>query len=159
MKLTLLLWVLLASSIAISQNAKRTSLGMSGSTHKLQDKYVSASVGQQSVTGTFTNESTTIIQGFQQPLLQVVALPNAQQSLKAVVFPNPMDALLNIQFQEQINEVVSFSIFSITGQLVKTQTNKGIRKTTLSVADLASGNYVLAIEANGQTFTTKLIKN
>lgn len=159
MKLVLLIWLLLSSSIAISQNTQRTTLSMSGSAKIHNGTYVSQSVGQQSVIGTFTNGATVVRQGFQQPLIRVVSLPQVQQGLKAVVYPNPMYASLNIQFQEQIDAMVTLRIFNISGQLVQTKTLEGIRKMMLDVSNLSSGNYILSIEAQGQSFTTKLIKN
>ena len=70
-----------------------------------------------------------------------------QQSDRLVVYPNPVNDKLTIEWEEGN---VSLEIYSFTGVLVYSQ-NVGDNKVTLSLSDLPNGTYF--IKVTGETFS------
>lgn len=73
------------------------------------------------------------------------------------VYPNPVNNILNIDVQNTI-EVESMAIYDILGQLVIAIPNaKNISK--IDVSKLTTGNYLLKMNTDKGTSSTKIIKN
>lgn len=66
------------------------------------------------------------------------------------IFPNPASDVLNIQTETTINEI---SIVDLSGMVVANGTNN-----TISVANLASGMYVIHVTTEGGAFTKTFVK-
>lgn len=150
--------MLFACITATAQKTQRSSLGMTGSSAIIQDKYVAATVGQQSVIGASINEVAGVRQGFQQPLLRVESLPNVVNNLTVTIYPNPVDATLQIAFDSELKSPANFSIFNVLGQQVFSEKQIPKKQTSLDVSRLSSGNYILKIDIENQSFSTKIIK-
>ncbi|MBC7605428.1 MAG: T9SS type A sorting domain-containing protein [Burkholderiales bacterium] len=73
------------------------------------------------------------------------------------IYPNPADAVLNIDSKKQI-AVSSISIYNTLGQLVIVVPNAE-NVATVDVSSLRSGNYFLKIISDKGTSSTKFIKN
>jgi len=163
MKLKLCIFLLCLTGLQLSaQNLQRATLGNSGASTEINNSdeiyYVSQSVGQSSVTGTFNNESHTIRQGFQQPPIRVVINIEADYDLNAIVYPNPVDSFITIQFNEQLTHSINIVVYDISGKLVL---NKSLRPETsvnLDLSFLASGTYMLNITSENKRFLARLIK-
>ena len=70
------------------------------------------------------------------------------------VYPNPANDFINISNSDKIK---SKTIYSITGQLVKKETNQNEK---IDISNLQQGVYLLEIETtNNQKFTKKIVKN
>jgi len=72
------------------------------------------------------------------------------------VFPNPAKANLQINVPEGF-ENATITIGNLVGKTIKVYTTTSTH-TNIDISELASGMYVLRIEANGTQFTKKLIK-
>jgi hypothetical protein len=73
------------------------------------------------------------------------------------LYPNPAHTTFNIATTTGI-EFTKAELFTITGQKVKEITGNSV--TTISIADLASGMYVVkTTDANGTIYNNRLIKN
>ncbi len=66
------------------------------------------------------------------------------------VYPNPATNVLNITSAEQVKSV---SIYTITGELVNTYSEK-----TINIANLTQGMYIVAIHTNDGVTQTRIIK-
>jgi hypothetical protein len=79
---------------------QRSTLGMAGSSTQIvvgdAEYYVSSSVGQRSVIGTLSNEQYTVRQGFQQPPIRVMAIPEIATSLNTSIYPNPVSDFVTV---------------------------------------------------------------
>ncbi|MBC8757672.1 S8 family serine peptidase [Kordia sp. YSTF-M3] len=72
------------------------------------------------------------------------------------VFPNPAKAIVQIKLPEGF-ENATITVGTLVGKTVKTYTTNTTYKN-IDISELASGMYLLRIEANGVQFTKKLIK-
>jgi hypothetical protein len=71
-------------------------------------------------------------------------------------FPNPSSDYLNIQTDISWD---NYQIYSLTGQLVRAQEAVGNETTRVNISDLQQGMYLLKIEVNGQSMTSRFVKN
>jgi len=67
------------------------------------------------------------------------------------IYPNPVQDILNIESQLQIEAV---KIYSLQGQLVKEDATNRV-----DVSQLTSGLYFIQLSVDGKTVTKKFIKN
>ncbi|MEE9350054.1 MAG: T9SS type A sorting domain-containing protein [Flavobacteriaceae bacterium] len=70
------------------------------------------------------------------------------------LYPNPIKDILNIGSQEEITQV---SIYNLLGKLVKT-VQPNATTSNIDLSDLATGIYMVKIEANEKVSTQKIIK-
>ncbi|MFK5983161.1 MAG: T9SS type A sorting domain-containing protein [Flavobacteriaceae bacterium] len=163
MKLTILTILFGVFSISMgAQNLQRSSLGSSGSSTEITSSdntyYISQSVGQNSVTGTLINGENTIRQGFQQPPIRVEIIADDNSDLGAVVFPNPVETYVTVQFTEVLKSNINVMIYDITGKLIF-DTNKNPTNTfNLDMSSFSSGIYLLNLTSGNKKFTARLIK-
>lgn len=73
----------------------------------------------------------------------------SQNNLKVALYPNPVRDILNIELE---NEIKSIEIYNLQGQKVVSSNQKQV-----SVAELASGIYMIRIEDENNGVTTKRI--
>jgi hypothetical protein len=153
----------LTSSLVFSQNVQRSSLGSSGDTKEVVIKnkhyYISQSVGQSSVIGTFTNGSKTIRQGFQQPLIKVEYISSLDNHLNASVYPNPVSTYVTILFNETLKTSTDILIYDTTGKLVYNKSQEPTDSFKVDMSYLASGVYLLNLTSGNKKFIARLIKN
>ena len=73
--------------------------------------------------------------------------------LTCKVYPNPVITTMNLEYEIKEDADVSFQLYSVTGNMVKTIRNKrrpvGKYTETMDCSGIQPGNYVLRIEANG----------
>lgn len=69
--------------------------------------------------------------------------------LNATIFPNPASEVLTIEISQSANSLVTFELYSATGQLVKTQTVYGGVQTQIEVSDLDAGLYFYRLIGEG----------
>lgn len=80
-----------------------------------------------------------------------LSVNNANASVIGL-YPNPAQTKLTIKTTENIKSV---AVYSVLGQLVKTESSK-----TVDVADLSNGTYLLRVTLeNGKVISEKFIKN
>lgn len=87
--------------------------------------------------------------------------PTAENPSGILVYPNPSNHLLNIEYFVEHNSELNICLFDIVGNLVyemplsKTQT--GIIHKTIDVSLYRQGIYILRVINNGQSFSKKII--
>lgn len=163
MKVYSSLLLCLCTFATYAQQVQRSSLGVGGSSGSFQSGdetlYVSSSVGQQSVIGTFSNDALQLRQGFQQPPITVLPIANTSSDIDAVVFPNPVVSLVTIQFKEVLTGPIENTIYDLTGKIIKQDSKEASKMYTLDLTTLSTGTYVLVVSQNGREFSKRLIKN
>lgn len=123
---------------------------------------VKQTVGQQSITGSSTNNDYVVIQGFQQSYWAKYIASNkieAVEGISTITYPNPFTETINFQFSKPITDEISISIFDILGRLVYEQKKK-IDNTilTIDLARLPTSEYLVRIHSNNFNYYTKIIK-
>ena len=85
--------------------------------------------------------------------------PSFKSDLKA--YPNPAEDMLNIEFELNSSENVSYSVFNNNGQVVRTANSRllpaGKNKIQIQTRDLRSGFYYVRLQTENQVKTAKII--
>lgn len=159
MKQLLTILFLTNSLFVFAQNVQRSSLGMSGASNELVSNntayYISQSVGQNSLIGTFANQETTIRQGFQQPF---IASKIIVSELDANIFPNPTEGSINIVLSDSRESTLFLLLYDSFGRLLS---NKSIDYKTsykMDMYSLSSGVYILKLSNGNKNFVAQIIK-
>ena len=104
----------------------------------------------ETIIPTFQDDPVTptiiLTHGFQQQLIITTVEDNLDILVNVTVYPNPASEILNIRFEEPLNDEVDLVLLSQDGRLVK---NDIIEATTfekqISMQDLPSGIYFLRL--------------
>jgi len=162
MKLQIFIALVCFTTSFFAQNIQRSSLGSSGDTSEISvgenNYYVSQSVGQNSVIGTFSSNNQTIRQGYQQPPIKVKINANLSNSLNVNVYPNPIDTYVTILFNEQLKTEVNIVMYDITGKVVYNKYQEPTSSFNIDMSFLSSGIYLINITAENKKFIAQLIK-
>jgi hypothetical protein len=162
MKLQIFMIAFACFSSSFSQNLQRSSLGSSGNSSEIivnnKTYYISESVGQNSVIGTFNTANYTIRQGFQQPEFRLKIIPSANNSLNALVFPNPVNTQVNISLSEKLDASIEVIVYDFLGKKIIQKTQSSVQTFTVDMSFLASGMYLLKLKSNQKEFIATLIK-
>ncbi|MCK5702189.1 MAG: T9SS type A sorting domain-containing protein [Cyclobacteriaceae bacterium] len=161
--LTLIFTILYSIPIVYSQSVVRSTVGTGGSSQTVTSNnksyFVSQSIGQASVIGTSTKNGYTIRQGFQQPPHTfIVGTLNELSDLKATIFPNPFQQSVYITFMDLIEDDVSVILHDISGRLILKETFAASQLITLTLENIAIGDYILNVISGKKHLTTSIIK-
>lgn len=123
---------------------------------------VKQTVGQQSLTGSSSNEKYVVMQGFQQNLWSKYIASNkidSVEDVKTTTYPNPFTTSINFQFSKPITDVISVYIFDILGRLVYEQKKKADSTIlTIDLTTLSSSEYLVRLSTANLNYYTKIIK-
>jgi hypothetical protein len=150
-------------AIKKSQYLIRSNLGRSGLSEIIAtDKgsyYVSQSIGQESVIGTYSKNNHIIRQGFQQPLISAknILVPTKNR-LKAKLYPNPFKQSINVLFEDLIKEKLKVTIDNLSGGVLYSKTYPQSQLLELHLNFLPSGNYILKITSDHKFLISEIIK-
>jgi len=87
-------------------------------------------------------------------------LKQAKNQFDLNVFPNPVNDLVNFEFNAKQNNITTIELTDMTGRIVASKVEfvtAGKHKSQLNVAQLKSGYYFVNITQNGQTAKHKLV--
>jgi hypothetical protein len=160
MKSTLLLFLLLAFNV-FGQPLHHQMLSAQGTSVALPNgAYVSQTIGQQSVTGNYTQKGYTYGQGYQQRLWGNYIKSNPiNATITTTTYPNPFVETIHFQFSQPIKEVITITVFDIRGRLVFQQEKRANeRLLTVDLPQLASENYLVRLAAPNYTYYTQILK-
>ncbi len=77
-------------------------------------------------------------------------------------FPNPTAGELKIQYYLFAPQKVTVGIYDMAGKLVmsqpETQSSAGLFETEMNIQNLATGNYLITINAGGKNYSQKMVK-
>lgn len=122
---------------------------------------VAYSVGQIVYT-THTGVDGSMAQGVQQPY-EISIVDGIEQAdginLELMVYPNPTNDFLNLIVEDYNNEMLSYQLYDINGQIIKRGKILGI-ETTIMMEFQVPGNYLLIVfNDQNEVKTFKIIKN
>lgn len=102
------------------------------------------------------NNAHHITQGFHQPYVGTVGLHENSAVTDYQIWPNPAQDLLHIGFGGPLTANTTIMLIGLDGRTVLSHTARcGIATTVIPVSDLASGSYVLCIQAPGSIAHTQ----
>ena len=74
------------------------------------------------------------------------------------VYPNPAKDILNISFTDD-SECQSIAIYSLDGRLVETRHGTSLQSSTINIANLTLGLYLIKVRmSDGSEFTERIVK-
>ncbi len=89
----------------------------------------------------------------------VVSTPKINRELPFILYPNPVDEVLNIQFLET-DKMLDISILSVDGRLVEQSTTNTSNNTlsAFDVSGLSPGTYFIQVKTEDSVITEKWVK-
>ena len=81
-------------------------------------------------------------------------IPVEQEFINSAIFPNPATHIITVNLPYP-SQKYSIEIYSIFGERL----SKTSEKTELEISNLSCGMYILKIQQENKTFTTKIVKN
>ena len=110
----------------------------------------------------FTTSDTTTMASDIRNFLNGTSAVKENSSLinQVTVYPNPATAETNISFVLQQNAAVKIEVLDLSGRIIATVLNENAQAGTvtqkINTADVAEGNYIVRINANGSITQQKL---
>jgi len=148
--------VVFAWETSQAQSLSRQVIGSLGSYTETSDLSLSATAGQTAYATTITG-SFTLLQGFQQPddVVTTHIRPDLPIVVDYEIYPNPTDDVLHLRMSSPEWVSLEVKLLDMTGRELSARTKElagqGKLATTLSMAGLPAGSYILSIsDAQGQ---------
>ena len=118
-KTLLISFILVSSAIFYGQGLHHQMLSAQGKSVQLSNgMFVSQTIGQQSVIGSYTNAAKIYGQGFQQNVWNKHIQSTSKKAITTITYPNPFINTINFQFSQPIKSQIHIELFDIRGRLV-----------------------------------------
>jgi len=158
---TFLTLLCLSFQWACSQSIQNDVVASSGGTSILENLQLSWTLGE-SFTETYQHDNMLISQGFHQPLLIVMDIPNHElPALNVEFFPNPTRDILHVELPGTATEENYLLILlDINGKTILSENICNDNKYELDFSHLNQGIYLLTLErkSGAGRFSWKIIK-
>lgn len=122
---------------------------------------IKQTIGQQSLAGT-NGSDYIVMQGFQQSQWgKYIASSKIEEAsgISVTTYPNPFTETVNFQFSEAVTDVVSISIFDVSGRLVYRQERIPISTMlTITLLNLPSTTYLVQLRTPKFNYYTQILK-
>jgi len=146
-----------------TQNSARSTIGVSGSSEKInvnnQTYVVQQSIGQASVIGTFSSNGSTVIQGFLHPYVwSSIIDKELPLNLTASIYPNPFSERLQAVFDDTVETPINVEVYDVLGKQVYTQQFEASQKIDFKLYGLSDTVYILKLTANNKQFVQRILK-
>jgi len=153
--------LLLFSQLSFAQELHHQMISSQGSSVQLDSGvFVSQTIGQQSMSGTSSDASLKVLQGFQQSNWNSIIQNNPIQiDIDISYFPNPVTDFLNFRFTNLESADLQFMVIDFAGRSLinkKIAVNESMSSVDLSM--LPSGSYLIYLRNNTIKFYKKIIK-
>lgn len=157
----ILIIALIFSIHSYSQDLSQKVISNQGSSGTVNGITLDWTIGEP-IVETVTTAAFIFTQGFHQPLLNSEILGiNKENDLSVVIWPNPVNYMLNININNHNESELILKLFGVRGRFIKQiSANHLDTKISINVSDLSSGIYFLHISSsNGLSYEThKIIK-
>ncbi|MGA2407055.1 MAG: T9SS type A sorting domain-containing protein [Bacteroidales bacterium] len=115
----------------------------------------------ETIIPTFKSQDGTLIltHGVQQEMIITAVEETIDDPVKIKVFPNPADAIVNMQFEAPVDEEIIFDILDSQGKLVKTDLiDSAMTEKQINVQDFPAGIYYLRLTKGKHVNVYKIVK-
>jgi len=146
-----------AQSTAIKRASLSTSVADAHSIQHGQYK-VQQSIGHMGIMSTVNHNQHTATRGFLLPQMGAsTAKPIAD--FDWVVYPNPFDRYVNIDFNGPVSGDMVIRLHDVTGQLILEKEVAAKQQQRIHLGHLAQASYVLHVQVMGKTFSQTLLNH
>jgi Secretion system C-terminal sorting domain len=120
---------------------------------------VTQTIAQQSSIGTSSKVKVIVSRGFQQSKISNVQ-PIVNDAITTLVYPNPIEDIVNFKFSSPVNGKIAVSIYDIHGRLIVFQ-EKEAENNLLTINNLllAAGEYFVKLDGERYSFSTTILKS
>jgi hypothetical protein len=141
------LFCLAALTALQAQNLDRVTLSSGG----ISNERISATIGELFVFS-INAEGISLDAGGQSDNEDTGGIPEiptanplqVEEQMQALVYPNPVEDLLNLQINGLKSEIVAFQVFDAAGKVVLQETKSSSERIfQIKVSELTSGNYYI----------------
>jgi len=155
----ILILLLGLGSSAYGQSLRNQSIGAMGSASSSSSSgfYIQQSIGQSSITGTFTTSSTYLSQGF----LRGIVGPSLEllPPFAAIAFPNAFSDQLRLRFTTEHSDATQVQLYDSQGKKVYEQLHQPLnREIELQLPSLAGGLYLVQLTSGQRHTQIRVIK-
>jgi len=119
--------------------------------------YLQHSIGQSGVTGLSQNIDYQLRQGFIQPLEESVKKID-RITLPSTIYPNPFYERIKISFKEEISDILNITLTDFRGKILFVRKYGATQELNLDLGSLASGLYIIRVNAASKCFNSVIIK-
>jgi hypothetical protein len=154
-----ILFLYTASFSAYGQTISRQTIASQGASTVLSNGiFISQSVGQQSVIGSYKGD-INLNQGFQQSQWNRLMSSNPPKLISTLIYPNPFLSSIHFQFSQPMLQPIAVTIFDVTGKLVY-RTTKSILNSILQLElqNLATGVYFVRLQSATFQYYSQIVK-
>lgn len=107
-----------------------------------------------------TGATASVISGGYQYLKNLdlsanLSVKDVKKEIETKIYPNPTSGIVNITAD---NEIESIVVYSLNGQILKTEKTSREKKISVDISGFSSGTYLLKVKTNNGEKTIKLIK-
>lgn len=154
--------ILLLSCTMYGQSLHHQMISAQGISKNITDVgIVKQTIGQQSIVGN-TNSEYIIMQGFQQSMWGKYIASSTKEVLSGLIvntYPNPFVDIVNFQFSVPVSDVVSISVFDITGRRVF-EKNQVPANNILSINlfNLPTATFLVQLRNQKFNYYTQILK-
>lgn len=134
-----------------------SSAGGTGNTEGISLNWTTGEV----VVQTFTTDSLTLSQGFQQGNYTIATAANTLQGtgMEVDVYPNPVRHNLSVNFEELTDETVQLKLLNLTGKVIMIrEISDPINVYRMNMRNINPGSYMLIVRVDNGRKTFKIIK-
>lgn len=157
--------IILSNSIVFSQQIERYVFSSGGNTEQVGKK-LSHTFGQMWASYTQPVLGLNLTQGFQQPDTissqnTTSILSNIFNNSQILIYPNPANEFMSIEFDGMIQSKIEIEIFDLNGRKIQhlqsqfSTLNQSTDKIVIDVSSLTSGLYFLRLSSLNEMKTIK----
>lgn len=111
---------------------------------------LSFTVGEMAMVETFFANNHFLTQGFQQPVVQAIAIADEEDFLEEfVVYPNPATDRINVRYRLRFPGRVTLQLVNLNGVMVvphyEDRYSGGLREEMMGLEGISQGMYVLRV--------------
>lgn len=160
MKRSILIFFALLFALTVSSQYKQDVIASAGGYNEATGISISWTLGETIIpTYTAPDNSIILTHGFQSQLIITAIEENLETKVSVTVYPNPASDIVNIKFEEPLDEEVNVMFISSQGKPVKTLV---IEETSVekqvNLQDLPAGVYYLRLIKGKLVNVYKVVK-
>ncbi|HBS85207.1 MAG: hypothetical protein A2W91_01845 [Bacteroidetes bacterium GWF2_38_335] len=142
-----------------TQSVRRQSISSCGTTNTSSTETFEQTVGQPYNTTAFYCTESSVLQGFQQPVIFSAEKVNSEktESLNLCFYPNPATYVITIQSEFIVKSPI-ITVNDINGKLIQTEKMVEFQKCEIYCDSWVDGTYILTVvDENGLNTSRKII--
>jgi hypothetical protein len=158
MKRSILVLITIFFALSASSQYKQDVIASAGGYNTASGISISWTLGE-TIIPTYSNGGLILTHGFQQQLIITTIEENLETMVTVTVYPNPASDIVNIKFEEALDEEVNLALINSQGKSVKTVVLEATTiEKQINLQDLPSGMYYIKLTKGKLSNVYKVVK-